>query len=54
MLNPEEEGVVVLRNVGNIYQSTRSHSAEDVTRHEYPCKHIKPRRTLISLTRRIL
>jgi hypothetical protein len=45
---------VVLRNVGNIYQSTWSNNPEDVNRHEYHCEDIKPRRTLISLTRQIL
>ena len=54
LLNPEEEELGVFRNVGNIYQSTRSNNPEDVNRHEYRCDHIKPRRTLISLTRWIL
>jgi hypothetical protein len=45
---------VVLPNVGNIYQSTGSNNPEDVNRHEYRREHIKPRRTLISLTRRIV
>lgn len=54
LLASEQEDVVALRNVGNTYQSTRSNNPEDVNRHEYRCEDIKPRMTLISLTRRIL